>query len=161
MTQVTVSWRAGRAGFPPPDPRKVKRLTLAAAEAAGVGETDFVSVSFLDSAAMEKMNGQCLGHAGDTDVISFDYRAGDDPDSVVELIICPAAAAREAAKRELPYARELTLYLVHGLLHIAGFDDLKPELKRRMRRAERRVLAVLEKRFRFESIFPAPRDHRP
>ncbi len=43
------------------------------------------------------------------------------------------------------FAAELTLYLVHGWLHLAGHDDLMPAGKRRMRAAERRALGLLRK----------------
>jgi hypothetical protein len=49
-------------------------------------------------------------------------------------------AAREAGR---DFAEELSLYLVHGLLHLAGYDDLAPARKRRMRLAERRALQLL------------------
>jgi probable rRNA maturation factor len=42
------------------------------------------------------------------------------------------------------FARELTLYLVHGWLHLAGYDDLVPAKKRRMRAAEARAMKLLE-----------------
>ena len=74
----------------------------------------------------------------------------------MEIIICPAVAAREAAKRSLPYSRELTLYLVHGLLHAAGQDDLKPELKRVMRRREASALRQLSEKFNLDTVFPGP-----
>ena len=85
----------------------------------------------------------------------------DDPESLfpgeaaVELIICVDAALREGATREdSSYARELVLYLVHGLLHSAGEDDLSPGPRRRMRRREREVLEALEKEFDFQAVFP-------
>lgn len=54
--------------------------------------------------------------------------------------------AREYAKRKnLNFSQELTLYLVHGYLHLAGFDDLVPEKKRQMRRAEKKCLEILQK----------------
>ena len=108
------------------------------------------------------MNEDFLGHHGPTDVISFDYRAEDDPgfdaepdaceaadcddaDPSVELIVCPAVAYEQAVKRSLPYAEEVALYVAHGLLHAAGYDDLNPKAKRVMRRAEKRVMAGLRK----------------
>jgi probable rRNA maturation factor len=44
---------------------------------------------------------------------------------------------------QLQFAAELTLYLVHGWLHLAGYDDLKPAKKRRMRAAEARAMKLL------------------
>ena len=74
----------------------------------------------------------------------------------VEIIVCPEVARREAEKRSLPYSREVVLYLVHGLLHASGEDDLKPELKRKMRRREHKTMNELEKLFTFSDIFPEP-----
>ena len=42
-----------------------------------------------------------------------------------------------------PFATELTLYVVHGWLHLAGYDDLRPAKKRRMRAAEARAMKLL------------------
>ena len=66
-----------------------------------------------------------------------------DADPSVELIVCPAVAYEQAVKRGLPYAEEVALYVAHGLLHAAGYDDLTPKAKRVMRRAEKRVMKGL------------------
>jgi len=167
---TVVSWRAEKK-FPRPSAAKMKKMFTRAAEIAGsgIGEKEVLSVSFLSSEKMAEVNMDYLTHKGDTDVICFDYRQSKEdsyaPETMeedcdetvaVELLICPAAALREAEKRGLPFSRELTLYVCHGLLHAAGFDDLKPELKRRMRAAERRVMSALEKEFTFSKVFPDP-----
>ena len=160
MKAVTI-WRAGRA-FPAPSRTRLRRMTAAAAELAGLHDVPGgVCVSFLSPAGIERVNEDFLGHHGPTDVISFDYRSADDPgfpdetdadgaddgdaDPSVELIVCPAVAYGEAVKRGLPYAEEVALYVAHGLLHAAGYDDLNPKAKRVMRRAEKRVMAGLRK----------------
>jgi probable rRNA maturation factor len=136
-------------------------MTAVAAELAGLHDVPGgVCVSFLSPAGIERVNEDFLGHHGPTDVISFDYRAEDDPgfaeetdvfdasddaDPSVELIVCPAVAYEQAVKRGLPYAEEVALYVAHGLLHAAGYDDLNPKAKRVMRRAEKRVMAGLRK----------------
>lgn len=102
---------------------------------------------------------EMLGHVGATDVISFDLRDPLLPEELeeespgIELYICPEVAAKEALKRNLPYSREVTLYIVHGFLHMAGEDDLTPAAKRKMRRAESRVLKRLEQKINFERVF--------
>lgn len=153
---INISWRTEKK-FLRPDPRKVKRLAQRIAEVTGSGLTDEQSlgVSFLSSPKMAEINWDFLTHSGDTDVICFDYRetGAPDEDAGVDILICPTFALREAEKRDLPYAREVTLYLAHGLLHAAGYDDLQPELKRKMRRAEKRVMAVIEQEFDLTSIF--------
>ena len=161
MKAVTI-WRAGKR-FPAPSRARLRRMTAAAAEIAGLHDVPGgVCVSFLSPAGIERVNEDFLGHHGPTDVISFDYRAADDPgfaagpeasdpaddgdaDPSVELVVCPAVAYEQAVKRGLPYAEEVALYVAHGLLHAAGYDDLNPKAKRVMRRAEKRVMAGLRK----------------
>ena len=161
MKAVTI-WRAGKC-FPAPSRARLRRMTAAAAELAGLHDVPGgVCVSFLSPAGIERVNEDFLGHHGPTDEISFDHRAEDDPgfadgadafsseddgdaDPAVELIVCPAVAHEQAVKRGLPYADEVALYVAHGLLHAAGYDDLNPEAKRVMRRAEKRVMAGLRK----------------
>jgi probable rRNA maturation factor len=48
-----------------------------------------------------------------------------------------------AEKHQLPFAEELLRYVIHGWLHLAGFDDLEPRKKRRQRAAEDRALKLL------------------
>lgn len=147
-------WRTEK-NYIAPSHKKIVGMIASAAEAAGLNDSNChaLCVSFLSSRRMAEINSDFLGHEGDTDVISFDYRTGksnddsldpDDPD--VEIFVCPAVAYREALKRKLPYSREIALYVAHGFLHAAGYDDLKPELKRKMRRAEKRVLKMMDEK---------------
>ena len=159
------SWRPGKK-YPRPEKKKLLSLAEAAAEAAGSGICGVLSLSWVSGPEMAEINQDSLGHTGPTDVICFDYRqsrmelpdtGSAEEDVEVEIVLCPAVAAKEAGKRALPYSRELILYLVHGLLHAAGQDDLKPELKRAMRRREASVLRKLGKRFDLEHFFPEPK----
>ena len=138
----------------------LETLVCRAARAAGLPEETDLSLVFLPDRAMAELNESSLNHQGPTDVICFDLRAseprmpkGEEFDTDVEIYVCPDVARREAEKRALPYAREVVLYVVHGLLHAAGEDDLVPAKKRRMRRREKQLLAILEKEFQFESVF--------
>ena len=158
------SWRPEKT-FPRPERKQVLKLASAAAEVTGSGIRSLLSLSWVSESKMAEINQAFVGHTGPTDVICFDYRqspdvlpeTGDGADDVeVEIIICPAVAAREAARRSLPYSRELALYLVHGLLHSAGQDDLKPELKRVMRRREASALRRLSAIFNLDAVFPCP-----
>ena len=142
-----------------PQKKNLEKLIIHAAEEAGVGDCPAVSVVFLSSEQMAEANMEMLGHVGPTDVISFDLRDPDLPAEDaeaapgIELYICPEVAEKEALKRGLSYSREVTLYIVHGFLHMAGEDDLCPEAKRKMRRAEKRVLKALEEKINFERVF--------
>lgn len=145
-----------------PNKKFLERLAADAALAAGLPDTLDVAVVFLPEKKMAELNWESLRHEGPTDVISFDLRIQEENfpgiekeefEADVEIYVCPDVARREARKRNLPYSREVVLYMAHGLLHTAGEDDLIPEKKRKMRRREKQVLAALEKTYNFERIF--------
>jgi probable rRNA maturation factor len=109
-----------------------------AAGALPPGELSFV---FLTDTALARLHANFLGDPACTDVITF---AGDPAlGTAGEICVSVDTAARYARQHRGDFSRELTLYLVHGWLHLAGHDDLAPALKRAMRRAEARALRVL------------------
>ncbi|MEG1979691.1 MAG: rRNA maturation RNase YbeY, partial [Victivallaceae bacterium] len=117
------------------------------------------NVIFVNDKVMTRLNNECVGHEGTTDVITFSYV--DDMsslfpgDTAVELFICADVAMREGDKRvDSSYARELTLYMAHGLLHASGEDDLDEKSRHRMRRREREVMKQIEAEFDLSKIFP-------
>ncbi len=100
-----------------------------------------LSVAFLTDRALATLHGDFLDDPTETDVITFE---GDPSNGVAGEICVSADAAVRQAGRGKAFAAELTLYVVHGWLHLAGYDDLKPLLKREMRRAEARAMALIE-----------------
>lgn len=162
-------WRAEKR-YRKPDRRKIAPFAEQAALVTQSGIENVLSLSFVTAEEMAQINEAYVGHTGPTDVICFDYRetqdtafAGTDlqgEDQVdVEIIICPAVAEREALKRSLPYSREVALYLIHGLLHASGQDDLKVELKRIMRRKEAKSMRLLSSDFDIDRIFLLNQKH--
>jgi probable rRNA maturation factor len=136
-------------------------MILRAAELARLPvERDLgINITFVGDRRMTSVNEDYVGHEGTTDVITFNYlESGDillDGDVAVDLIICVDFALREGeSRKDSYYARELTLYIAHGLLHSAGEDDLDPVSRKRMRRREREVMGVIEKEYDLEKIFP-------
>ena len=123
------------------------------------GSKQRISVAFVSLSKIAKINEEFVGHKGITDVISFDYRNAadilhDDYAVIAELIVSSEKAFFEAQKRKnTSFAEELTLYIVHGLLHIHGFDDLTPKERKKIRRAERRVMSALKMDFDLSQIF--------
>jgi probable rRNA maturation factor len=93
-----------------------------------------VSVVFVGPRVMGEANGHFLGHAGPTDVITFEHG---------EILICPAVACAEAQARGLPVSEEVFRYIVHGWLHLCGYDDARAADRRRMRAAQERLVARL------------------
>ncbi len=83
-----------------------------------------------------------LGIDAPTDVLAFDLR--DDPAAPAvegEVVVSGETAARQAPRFGVTPARELLRYVAHGVLHLVGHDDHDAAGRRRMRRAENRVLA--------------------
>jgi len=102
-----------------------------------------ISLAFLTDAALAKIHGDFLDDPTPTDVITF---PGDGTGEFAgEICVSVDRAAEEARKRGRKFAEELTLYLVHGWLHLAGLDDRTPRDRQAMRRGERRLLAALQR----------------
>ena len=107
-----------------------------------------LNIILLGRQAMTALNQDFLGHEGATDVITFDLRPESGTpagagDAIAEIYVCPEVAIAAAARLGLPASRELVLYIVHGMLHLAGYDDLVPADAAKMRKAEARVLQAL------------------
>ena len=108
---------------------------------AGNAAADFKSLSIVlvGDTEMARLNLRYHAVAGTTDVLSFDYGAGHG-----ELIISVARAVAQARQYRTTPSRELALYVIHGILHLQGYDDLTPGKRRQMRAAERRLLRRLD-----------------
>jgi len=115
---------------------------------AGTAAADFQSLSIVlvGDTEMARLNLRYHAVTGTTDVLSFDYGAGHG-----ELIISVAQAVAQARHYRTTPSRELALYVVHGILHLQGYDDLTSDKRRRMRAAERRLLD----RLNFRGLVPA------
>lgn len=100
-----------------------------------------LSVAFLTPAALAGLHARFLSDPSETDVITFPGNPGHD--IAGEICISAEAAARFAARKGRDFSEELTLYLVHGWLHLAGHDDRSPHRRRAMRRAEARAMRLL------------------
>ena len=108
---------------------------------AGNAASDFKSLSIVlvGDAEMARLNLRYHAVTGTTDVLSFDYGDGNG-----ELIISVARAVAQARCYHTTPSRELALYVVHGILHLQGYDDLQSAPRRHMRAAERRLLGRLD-----------------
>jgi probable rRNA maturation factor len=115
--------------------RSVARRALAA-----LGRADReVHVTVVDDRRIRALNTRYLGIRSATDVLAFDL-AG--PGRLWgEVIVSVETAARQARQLGVPLATELDLLVVHGLLHLAGYDDHKPRQARRMHERAREILA--------------------
>ena len=114
-----------------------------------------ISIAIVDNATIRELNRRYLEHDFDTDVLSFLLEA-DGPETPPppgsprgagkriegEIIVSAEMAAQRAAEFGWSPGDELVVYLVHGLLHLTGYDDLTEPERRLMRAREREILAL-------------------
>ena len=82
-----------------------------------------ISVAFVGRAAIAHLNEQYLGHRGATDVISFGFASGGKRGAVIgDIYICPDVARTNARSQGLPVTEELLRLVIHGTLHVLGYD---------------------------------------
>ena len=140
---VRVEVQGRVAGSPPP--ARVRRILTRASRAARLRARE-VSVLFCADGRMRSLNRRYRGLDRPTDVLSFPAGAGVPSDGFLgDIVISVPYASRSARKRDEPPAREIDRLLVHGLLHLAGYDHetddgemdaLEARLRRRLRIAE-------------------------
>ncbi|RMF37886.1 MAG: rRNA maturation RNase YbeY [Planctomycetota bacterium] len=101
-----------------------------------------VSIAVVDDRASQQWNREHLDHDYPTDVISFVIERGSDwADG--EIIANAELACRLAPQAGWTAEDELLLYIIHGLLHVVGFDDTEERLAAQMRAMERECLKFL------------------
>ena len=91
-----------------------------------------ISVMIISDRRMASLHRRFMSEAGPTDVITFQHG---------EIFISAETARHNARRFRNKLGRELRLYIVHGLLHLHGFDDREPAKARKMRRVQGRILA--------------------
>ncbi len=82
-----------------------------------------ISLALVDNPTIRRINRKHLAHDWPTDVISFLLSAPDDTELVGELIVSAEMAVTTAGDLAADATAELALYVVHGLLHLCGYDD--------------------------------------
>lgn len=127
-----------------------RRLIARAVEVLDTSAGDFIagcpagelSLVFLTDDALAGIHGDFLDDPTTTDVITFE---GDETSGVAgEVCVSVDTARSYSEEHRIDFSAELTLYVVHGWLHLAGYDDLAPAKKRIMRRAEAKAMQLLE-----------------
>lgn len=134
---------------------KLAQFTLAQEECP---DTTEVSISFVNNEEMTQLNESYRGKVGPTDVLSFEcdgldddefeeegYYEGsmipeDEPYLLGDIVIAPDVAEHQCSEFGNSFAYELNLLLVHGLLHLCGYDHLEDEEARIMEAREREIL---------------------
>jgi rRNA maturation RNase YbeY len=134
-----------------------------------------LAIQVLAAAEMTRLNEAYLHHRGPTDVITFDYAPGTGPGPRTpdrrpsaalagrrphaypgclhgEIFVCLDEAVSQARRFHTTWQSELVRYIAHGLLHLLGYNDAHPRVRRRMKRAEDALLRRLARQFDFHGI---------
>ena len=127
--------------------RKIRRRTRIILDALKSPEAE-ISILLVDDLQIAAMNRKFLGREGPTNVIAFPMQEGRfsglSPDLLGDVVISVDTAYREARDAELALEERLTQLLVHGLLHLHGYDhEHNAAEARRMAAKSRRLLAKI------------------
>jgi len=116
---VYVNVRDVRAALSAARVERIARDTLRAERVRDA----MLSITFVSNAAIARLNATHLGHRGATDVISFGFAGTRKGSPVVgDIYIAPAVARANALENGAPIREELARLVVHGTLHVLGYE---------------------------------------
>ena len=117
-----------------------------------------LGINLVGKREMTLVNETFLNHEGSTDVITFDHtekrkaESGKRKQLNGELFICVDDAVSQAKEFQTSWQSEVVRYIIHGVLHLLGHDDLKPRLRRKMKGEENRLVRLLSEKFSLAQI---------
>lgn len=112
-------------------------------------ETDEVILHFVTKKKMGKIHEDFFSDPSPTDCMSFPIDSpkskskGKEPHILGEIFVCPKVALEYAQEKNLDPYTETTLYIIHGLLHLIGYDDLDAKSRKKMRQMEKTCQALI------------------
>ncbi len=135
---------------------ELRRLAEMVLEAEGLASGTTVSITLVDAETIAGLNEQHLGKSGPTDVLAFpieDARPGAPPrpdagGPAVELgdvFIAPSVVRKNAGAEGVDFDDELALMVVHGLLHLLGWDHVDDDDAVAMEQREGELLGMMGK----------------
>ena len=137
----------------PLEPEPLIALAESVLQAERLPDDTEVSITLVDRGEMTTLNGRYLKRDGPTDVLALpieDLQPGEPPQTVPEgpplnlgdVIICPQVVASNAEAAVVEFGDELALMVVHGILHLLGYDHHVDEEAEHMEALERTLLAA-------------------
>lgn len=109
---------------------------------------DEVSINFVTTEEICALHQDYFDDPSPTDCISFPMSDGESTQGIQllgDVFICPETAIEYAKENQVDLYEEVTLYIVHGLLHLMGYDDITELEQLSMREAEERHMKHLKK----------------
>jgi probable rRNA maturation factor len=126
----------------PIDRGRMREVVRAVLEGEHIGKAE-VSLAFVDNPTIHALNKRFLDHDEPTDVLSFPLSEPKSGRLAGEVVLGAEVARDEAQRRGHDVQAELALYVIHGLLHLCGYDDHGADDAAAMRERERHYLHLL------------------
>tara|TARA_B100001778_G_scaffold236483_1_gene197207 strand:+ start:48 stop:500 length:453 start_codon:yes stop_codon:yes gene_type:complete len=129
------------------DIQKWKELAVETLQAEGINSGE-LNVIFVEAKRIQELNNTYLGKNEPTDVLAFPIDSqksttGETPTLLGDVVICPAKAKENASAQKKNHDEEIALLVLHGILHILGYDHAYPEEKAVMKNREQELLSKL------------------
>ena len=130
----------------PVDQDRLASLASHALAAEDVDDSSELSILFVTAEHMRKLNSHFAGDDYPTDVLAFPMMDDEEPDEdegklLGDVVVCPAVAQRNADRLGHPLDTELGVLVVHGTLHLLGYDHQGTKDKEAMERRQSEILA--------------------
>jgi len=133
----------------------LEELTHFVLEHEGISPHVEVSLSFVSNEVISELNETYRNKRSPTDVLSFECDSEDEFEeatmgsfSLGDVVIAPDIALSQAKDYGVTFEEEINLLLVHGLLHLCGYDHIKDEEAEEMESLERSILSQWSERER-------------
>jgi probable rRNA maturation factor len=157
------------------DLRQLRRITQALLRETWPQGSFDLAVYVVAEPEMIRLNETYLRHKGSTDVITFDYAeearlasglplsgsaawsAKERQDACPphlhgEIFVCLDEAVTQAGRFHTTWQSELMRYVVHGVLHLLGYDDVVSQARKKMKAAEDALVRQLARQFDFHRL---------
>lgn len=128
-----------------PTQEAVESWVFAALSAAGVSADSELSIRIVDEEESQSLNSQFRQQSKPTNVLSFpcDLPAGVDVPLLGDLAICAGVVEKEAAEQQKSLDAHWAHMVIHGTLHLCGYDHIEDDEALRMESLESQILAAL------------------
>lgn len=126
--------------------KRVKRELGKALRLLGLHRAE-LSVLFVNSSRMTYLNGRYRGISGPTDVLSFPMSdsPGGDRSILGDIVVCVPRALSQAGEYGVTFHDEMLRLLLHGLLHLLGYDhEISAYQRRKMEKKERELMHAVK-----------------
>jgi probable rRNA maturation factor len=136
--------------------RPLRKIAQRILDASGYPRGE-LSITLVDNASIQEINRDYLDRDWPTNVISFSMLEGEgggiQPQLLGDVVLSTERAASDALEADIPFEHELWFLLLHGVLHLIGYDHERgsEEDAQQMEAKEREIFALLVREFPLEA----------